>query len=64
MERNRISREGAFYVGDTVMDERAARSAGIPFIHAAYGFGEAEEPDARLCDIRELPELLKSPAFS
>lgn len=64
MERNRISRDRAFYVGDTVMDERAARSAGIPFIHAAYGFGEAEEPAARLCDIRELPELLKSLVFS
>ena len=34
------------YIGDTVMDERSAREAGCPFIHAAYGFGESESPDA------------------
>ena len=34
------------YVGDTMMDERSAREAGCPFIHAAYGFGGSESPDA------------------
>ena len=34
------------YVGDTVMDERSAREAGCTFIHAAYGFGGSESPDA------------------
>ena len=43
------------YVGDTAMDERSAREAGLPFIHAAYGFGTAEGPDAV---IRRPEELL------
>lgn len=30
------------YVGDTHMDQAAAQTAGVPFIHAAYGFGHAE----------------------
>ena len=39
MQRNGITR--AVYVGDTSGDEQSARVAGIPFIFAAYGFGEA-----------------------
>ncbi|WP_299745802.1 HAD family hydrolase [uncultured Rossellomorea sp.] len=31
------------YVGDTEGDQRAAKEAGIPFIYARYGFGEAKE---------------------
>ncbi len=27
------------YVGDTILDKEAAEKAGVPFIHAAYGFG-------------------------
>ncbi len=30
------------YVGDTAMDRAAAESAGVPFIFAAYGFGNVE----------------------
>lgn len=37
MERNGL--EKAVYVGDTQGDLDASDSAGIPFIHAAYGFG-------------------------
>ncbi len=54
MERNGCKE--AFYVGDTSGDERAARAAGIPFVHAAYGFGSAESPDAV---ITEFPEILQ-----
>lgn len=43
MERNGIRK--AFYVGDTAGDEAAAREAGIPFVHAAYGYGTAESPE-------------------
>ena len=32
------------YIGDTVMDERAAAEAACPFIHVRYGFGSAEAP--------------------
>lgn len=37
MERNSLDR--AVYVGDTQGDLDASDSAGVPFIHAAYGFG-------------------------
>ena len=47
----------AFYLGDTTGDERAARLAGIPFVHAAYGFGSAEAPDAVLARFADLPKL-------
>lgn len=48
----------AIYVGDTAGDERAARAAGVPFVHAAYGFGGAEAPDAVIYALRELPAVL------
>ena len=57
MERNGFTK--AVYIGDTSKDEEAARAAGIPFIHAAYGFGSAEAPDGVIRDIRELPELIR-----
>ena len=30
------------YVGDTALDYQSARQAGVPFLHAAYGFGQVE----------------------
>ena len=47
------------YVGDTVSDERSARQAGCAFVHAAYGFGTAEAPDAVIRQPMELVGLLK-----
>ena len=52
VERNGL--ESAVYVGDTAGDERSAHSAGIPFIYANYGLGEAFCPDHiiySLCDL-------------
>lgn len=46
------------YVGDTVMDERSAREAGCLFVHAAYGFGTAQAPDAVIAAPAELPAAL------
>ena len=57
MERNGYTK--AVYIGDTRKDEEAARQAGIPFIHAAYGFGDAEAPEGVIRDISELPGLLR-----
>lgn len=45
LRRNRIAR--AVMVGDTPGDQAAARAAGAPFLHAAYGFGDAADPDWR-----------------
>lgn len=57
MERQGI--EKCVYVGDTQGDANAAREAGVPFIHAAYGFGKVDSCDGVLDDIRKLPELVK-----
>lgn len=32
------------YIGDTALDEASACAAGCPFVHAAYGFGNAVAP--------------------
>ncbi len=58
MERNRIS--SAAYVGDTAGDCEASFKAGIPFVHAAYGFGKnipEEKISARAENIRELADI-------
>ena len=55
-ERNHL--EQTFYVGDTEGDEESAREAGVSFIHAAYGFGTAKNPDAVISTISELPECM------
>ena len=57
LERNGIDR--AVYVGDTQGDYDAAMEAGIPFIHAAYGFGHVPAGTPAIRDIRELPEQLR-----
>ena len=52
VERNRLN--APVYVGDTGMDHEAAQKAGVPFIHAAYGFGTVpgvphiQQPDGLL----------------
>lgn len=56
LERNQISEEDAFYVGDIMGDYIATKKAGLAFIHAAYGFGQVEEAEYV---IHSMPELLK-----
>lgn len=58
MQRNGVTR--AVYVGDTSGDEQSARVAGIPFVFAAYGFGEAVAPDYTVNAFEELPDLMKT----
>lgn len=58
MERNGV--RDAVYVGDTVGDETAAAFAGIPFIHAAYGFGIANNPAAVINRLDELEKVLEN----
>lgn len=53
MERQGIT--DCIYVGDTQGDADAAKEAGIPFIHAAYGFGRPDFCAAAIRDITELP---------
>lgn len=56
MDKNDI--KDAVYVGDIQGDLDSARYAGIGFVHAAYGFGEVDAPDAVIKDITELPKVL------
>ena len=54
VERNHLER--AVYVGDVQGDMEAADEAGIPFIHAAYGFGTVNRAVPAIQDICELPD--------
>lgn len=57
VERNHLDK--AVYVGDIMGDYNSTMEAGLPFIHAAYGFGTVPEDTPRITDIRELPEKVK-----
>ena len=51
------------YIGDTQGDLEAARQAGIPFVFAAYGFGDPEEYDAKAEKPEQLLELFGGEAL-
>lgn len=57
MERNGIAK--AIYIGDTDGDADAARGAGIPFLHADYGFGTVLIPDAVATRFDSIPEQVR-----
>ena len=57
IERNKINKP--IYIGDTQGDKDASVAADIPFIYAAYGFGNVEEYDYKIDDISELLKILK-----
>jgi|GEM_PF-60350 len=52
--------EKAVMVGDTDKDQEAAKIAGIPFIHAAYGFGSAEDPEGSADSFEALPAAVRA----
>ena len=56
MDRNNYSK--GIYIGDTRKDQEATIQAGLPFIHAAYGFGKAENPDGVINALSELPSAI------
>ena len=47
------------YVGDTALDASSAQEAGVPFVHAAYGFGTVENVPA-IHSLGELEKLLEN----
>lgn len=51
--------QNSVYVGDTTGDENASNEAGIPFIHAAYGFGTAKNPAAIINNFNELESVIE-----
>ena len=63
-ENNRliIARNGinkAIYIGDTQGDLNSADFAGIPFVHAAYGFGKTDRQTPSANSFDEIPEIVK-----
>lgn len=56
MQRNQV--ESAVYVGDTAGDGEAAHQAGLPFIYARYGFGEAVSYEYAIERFEQLIPLL------
>ena len=61
-ERNGLKRP--LYIGDTQGDYHAAAKAGVPFLHAAYGFGTVDAPVPaveRFADIPGAAERLSPP---
>ncbi len=61
-ERNKL--DVAAYVGDIQADYDAATAAGLPFIHAAYGFGEINVPVPRIDELSQLPEVAKEVLYA
>lgn len=56
-----ISRNGLkapAYMGDTQGDADAARAAGVPFIYAAYGFGEVDGYDEKADSLEQLLQMI------
>lgn len=58
VERNKLDR--AVYIGDTQGDCDAADYAGIPFIHAAYGFGTINREVPKVNGLRDIEEAVKA----
>ncbi len=58
IQRNDL--QSPVYIGDTTWDFEAATSAGVPFIYAAYGFGNVSGANRRLEHFTDLPALLEA----
>ena len=56
--RNRLA--APLMVGDAAGDQLAAQHCSVPFVHAAYGFGEGERPAWSVKTFGELLELLRA----
>ncbi len=56
VERNGL--KNPVYIGDTALDGVSSREAGVPFIHAAYGFGTTDDCDESINSVSELIGLV------
>lgn len=55
--RNHLDK--AVYVGDTDGDYNATTAAGLPFLHAAYGYGKPHAPTPAVSRFDALPKQIK-----
>jgi phosphoglycolate phosphatase len=53
IEKEKLSK--ALYIGDTLKDKIETDKAGIPFIHATYGFGSAIDCAYKISRLGDLP---------
>ena len=58
IRRHKIT--SAVYIGDTQGDFEATLVADIPFIFAAYGFGNPQGAAGQIADICQLPQVLEA----
>ena len=56
-ERNGLRRP--LYIGDTQGDYDATSKAGVPFLHAAYGFGRIDRPVPSVATFGDLPDAIR-----
>ena len=52
--------ENPIYVGDTDGDHNACKEAKVPFVYAAYGFGQTENPNYTINKFEEIIALAES----
>ena len=57
VKRNALDK--AVYVGDTLLDMQSADGAGVPFIHASYGFGKPDRETPSIRCFAELTEIIE-----
>ncbi len=48
LDKYKIDKEKAFFVGDSLKDEECAKNGGIKYIFVDWGFGEMQNPDVIL----------------
>lgn len=47
------------YIGDTNKDMIETLKAGVPFIHASYGFGKIDNPPYKITSLLELEDIVR-----
>lgn len=55
MERNGYKK--AYYIGDTQKDLESCQMAGVPFVYAAYGFGQVDSYDKKIDSFEQLLDI-------
>jgi phosphoglycolate phosphatase len=60
LTKYQINQQSAILVGDSRDDAQAAKSCGLSFIAATYGYGKVHESETseQLCKIYSFPELI------
>ena len=57
-EKIKIHRNNVFYVGDTQVDKRTAKNAGIKFIYAKYGYENIRSTKYTINSMKEINKFL------